>query len=128
MGKVISMTEKRKRDSFAKIFEVIDILDDYDVVIDIDREDIILILDSLYDLYSKKKMAYQYLDDMLLYFNEIARDVVIEEIAFDIDSISNGLVGCYQLMMPIGIDEQEIIEVMDKVKVKLNGRSCYNEE
>lgn len=79
MGKIISIVDREKRYCSEKILDIVNILDDYDVEFRIDREEILLILSDLYDLYLKKEIAYQYLEDMLLYFNEICKEISEEE-------------------------------------------------
>lgn len=128
MGKIISFVEREKSYSSEKILEIINILDDYDVEFMIDIEEILLILRDIYDLYLKKEIAYQYLEDMLLYFNEICLEVSEEKRVFDLDSICNGLMGCYELMAPIGIEREDFDDVIQKVKVKIYNRRQYNEK
>ena len=56
MGKIISIVDKEKRYCSEKILDIVNILDDYDVEFRIDREEILLILSDLYDLYLKKRL------------------------------------------------------------------------
>lgn len=128
MGKIISIVDREKRYCSEKILDIINILDDYDVEFRIDREEILLILSDLYDLYLKKEIAYQYLEDMLLYFNEICKEISEEEKVFDLDSICNGLLGCYELMVPIGLEREDFDDVVQKVKVKINKRRKADEK
>lgn len=128
MGKIISIVDREKRYCSDKILDIINILDDYDVEFRIDREEILLILSDLYDLYLKKEIAYQYLEDMLLYFNEICKEISEEEKVFDLDSICNGLLGCYELMVSIGLEREDFDDVVQKVKVKINKRRKADEK
>lgn len=128
MGKIISIVDREKRYCSEKILDIINILDDYDVEFRIDREEILLILSDLYDLYLKKEIAYQYLEDMLLYFNEICKEISEEEKVFDLDSICNGLLGCYELMVSIGLEREDFDDVVQKVKVKINKRRKADEK
>ena len=128
MGKIISIVDREKRYCSEKILDIVNILDDYDVEFRIDREEILLILSDLYDLYLKKEIAYQYLEDMLLYFNEICKEISEEEKVFDLDSICNGLFGCYELMVPIGLEREDFDDVVQKVKVKINKRRKADEK
>lgn len=128
MGNVISLVEKEKKRCADKVLDIISILDDYDVSIEISQHDIVLILSELYDLYLEKQIVYQYTEDMLLYFNEIGRDVLEENEVFDFFSVSNGFMGCYDLMVPIGIEKEEFRKVFQKVKQKIDGRRQKSEE
>lgn len=128
MGEVISLVDRQKEYCFDKILDVINILDDYDVEIDISKKDILLILNDLYDLYLEKKIVYQYLEDMLIYFNEICGDIAYDDEVFDVDSICNGIIGCYELMVPLGIEREDFRKVLKKVKAKIGSRRHGYEE
>ncbi len=128
MGKIISLIEREKKYCFNKILNLINILDDYDVKVSLSHEDILLILNSLYDLYLDKGIAYQYLEDMLLYFNEICSEIASLGSVFSFENVYNGFLGCYELMVPVGIENQEFDEVFQKVKTKIDSRRFINEK
>lgn len=128
MGKVISLVERRKKQCADEILEIINILEDYDISIYIKQSDILFILNELYNLYLEKQIIYQFLEDMQLYFNEICRDILEENEVLDFSSLSNGFMGCYDLMVPIGIEKEEFSKVFQKAKAKINDRRQKGEE
>lgn len=128
MEKVVSLVEREKNKCTDKVLEIINILEDYDITIDISQENIRLILSKLYDLYMKKQIAYQFKEDMLLYFNEICRDVLDEEEVFNFESISNGFMGCYDIMIPVGIEKEDFGKVFQKVEHEIDSGRQKSEE
>jgi len=117
MNKVVDLNSKRKGKYFDKIKEIISILDDYNTEMAITEEEILIILEELYNLYRRKSITYHFLEDMLDYFNTICESVVNEDIALTPEIIYNGLLGCYNLMAPVEVRQRDIylaISIADK--------------
>lgn len=91
------------------------------------------LLDELYQLYETKEIVYQYDENMTSYFSTICQDILESNLSCVLFSdVMQGVIGCYQLMSPVEVERQDMLQVVSKVKKKVKeakkdvrGKRCY---
>lgn len=128
MGEIISLDNRLKEIYYKEIFNIIEILKDYEIEVKIPEENIKIILDELYNLYKEKEISYEYIEDMLSYFNEICKDAAAEGISLTSKIIFNGLVICHRMMSPVEIEKKDILSALEKAKARIKVEEKHNEK
>lgn len=121
MGEIVDFERKKKKFYYAEILSIINTLDDYKVDICVNPADVVIILDELYELYKKKEISYQFLEDMILYFNEICVEVSEEYYSLTNEELFNGLINSYDLYNEVEISREEMISCVNRAKIKVLG-------
>lgn len=121
MGEIVDFERKKKKFYYAEILSIINTLDDYEVDICVNPADVVIILDELYELYKKKEISYQFLEDMILYFNEICVEVSEEYYSLTNEELFNGLINSYDLYNEVEISREEMISCVNRAKIKVLG-------
>lgn len=121
MGEIVDFERKKKKFYYAEILSIINTLDDYEVDICVNPADVVIILDELYELYKKKEISYQFLEDMILYFNEICVEVSEEYYSLTNEELFNGLINSYDLYNEVEISKEEMISCVNRAKIKVLG-------
>lgn len=121
MGEIVDFERENKKFYYAEILSIINTLDDYDIDICVNPVDVVIILDELYELYKLKEISYKFLEDMILYFNEICVEVSEGEAPLTNEELFNGLIGSYDLYNEVEISREEIMSCVNRAKIKVLG-------
>ncbi len=83
------MADYQKNKVLEEVEDILDSLeDDYDVYVDVSITDIQRLVDTFYDYYVKKRIVYDFVDNMIRHFHDIAIEILEsmgEEFVFDWD-------------------------------------------
>ncbi len=125
--KIININTKKKELIFERIESMLEDLKDYDIIISLSKEQLQVLLEELFNLYQRKKIIYEFEEDILRYFNEIIVMALEEkEKYFSYDYVKKGIIICQSILSPVEISSKDIKKVLIKsARRQNNGTGKY---
>lgn len=129
MGKIISLEEKIIKDCFLSTSKIlINAKKDYNLNVSVTLMQLEILIGECYQLYKKKKVIYQYLEDMNLCFNDCIANALEQYRPIEIDQeyLMEHILFCQFFASPIEISQQDVKKTIDRAKCKMKIKKGAN--